>query len=149
MARDQISHHCPIHSMEIHLRWMNFSSHWATTKSHGDRIRKGRRPVPTPLQQAPKTVPPGTGLHHAQADSYPACLHTSFERRSKLVRVSTGEWRRCVLVRALAPCKYPDSRKDEEPLARWHRPSSKPLKKSSMSPSLSNRRYFTNALTVA
>src|SRR6476619_1531955 len=65
--------------MEIHLHWMNFSSHWA------EGVDQCRRPS----QEAPKTVPPGTGLHHAQADSYPACLHTSFERRSKLVRVSS------------------------------------------------------------
>ena len=59
----------------------------------GDRIRKGRRPMPTPRPDKPqKRFPPYTGLHHAQTDSYPACLHTSFERRSKLVRVSTGEW---------------------------------------------------------
>ena len=54
-------------------------------------LGRGRQPMPTPLPGSPKNGSPGTGLHHAQADSYPACLHTSFERRSKLVRVSTGE----------------------------------------------------------
>ena len=61
--------------------------------SHGDGIRqeKGVDQCRRPFQQAPKTVPPGTGLHYAQADSYPACLHTSFERRSKPVRVNLIE----------------------------------------------------------
>ena len=44
---------------------MNFSSHRATTSLialEGNRIRKERRPMPTPLQTSPKTVPPVWGF---------------------------------------------------------------------------------------
>ena len=47
--------------------------------------------MPTPLPTSPKNGSPGTGFTTRKLLHIPACLHTSFERRSKPVRVNLIE----------------------------------------------------------